>query len=269
MNLTGKMALITGGGTGIGAAVARRFAADGAKVCITGRRAEKLEETAKTIREGAVVTCPGDVAKYKEVKRMVETSVAFGGRLDIVVNNAATDAHGSILDLDIAEWNKVLSVNLTGPFMLMKESIPHLIKGGGGSIINISSLAGIRCMPGSVVYATTKAGLIHMTRQAALEYGKNKIRCNVICPGAVRTDMIEQLVRPVAEKMGTDLEGGLKIFSSNVPLKRPGSPEELASLCTYLASDESAYMTGAVLVMDGGAAIVDVSGATLSNLGIS
>ncbi len=265
MNLTGKVALITGGGSGIGATITKRFIADGAKVCITGRRQEALEKTAKGLPAGSIAVCAGDVSKYEDVKRMIKTAVALGGKLDVLVNNAAADSHGGVLDLSLEEWNQVIGTNMTGPFMTMKEAIPHMIKAGGGSVINIASLAGIRCMPSSAAYSATKSGLIMLTQQAALDYGPSKVRCNVICPGAIRTEMLDQLIGPLSKKLGTDMAGGFAFFSSNVPLHRVGKPEEIAALCSFLASDESGFMTGSVLVMDGGAHIVDVSGATITS----
>ena len=149
MKLDGKIALITGAGTGIGAAIAERFVAEGARICITGRRQEMLDDMAQLLPEGTVMTCAGDVTKLEDVKRMVETALKFGGKLDVLVNNAAIDPGGAtVVDQDLELWHRVLETNLTGPMLLMKESIPHMIKGGGGSIINVSSLGGLRCLPG-------------------------------------------------------------------------------------------------------------------------
>ena len=164
MKLKGKVALITGGGTGIGTAIAERFVAEGAKICITGRRQEMLDKVAQTLPPGRVATCSGDVTKYEDVKRMVETALAFEGRLDVVVNNAGIDPGGTVTDLDPEVWRKVIEINLTGPFLVMKASIPYMIKGGGGSIINVSSLGGLRCLPGMPAYCTSKAGLIMLTQ---------------------------------------------------------------------------------------------------------
>jgi len=264
MKLSGKVALITGGGTGIGAAIARRFVEDGARVCITGRRKDKLEETARTLPEGSVVTCAADVTRYDDVAKMIEATLSFGGKLDVLVNNAAMDSQGSILETSMEHWRDTLEINLTGPFTTMKAALPHMIENGGGSIINISSLAGLRCMPQSVGYCSSKAGLIMLTQQAALEYGSQNIRCNVVCPGATRTDSFEESVEKIAKDMSTDIESLLKRFSSNIPLKRVSKPSEMGGICSFLASDDSSFMTGAVLVMDGGAAIVDVSGASMN-----
>lgn len=269
MRLKGKVALVTGGGTGIGAAIARRFIAEGAKVCVTGRRQEMLDEMARSLPAGMVATQAGDVTKYRDVERMVETALAFGGRLNVLVNNAGIDPGGTVTDVDPELWRQVLEINLTGPFLVMKASIPHMIKGGGGSIINVSSLGGLRCLPGMPAYCSSKAGLIMLTQQAALDYGPFKVRCNAVCPGATRTNMIEEALSPLAETLHTDVDGVLARISSNVPLRRVAAPEEVSALCTYLASDESSFMTGSVLLIDGGAAVVDVSGAALSSAGVN
>ena len=268
MNLKGKVALITGGGQGIGAAIASRFVADGARICITGRRQEMLEAVAQTLPAGTVVTCSGDVTNYEDVKRMVEATLKVDGKIDVLVNNAGIDPGGSVVDLDPDLWRKVIETNLTGPFLLMKVSIPHMIKQGGGSIINISSLGGLRCLPTMPAYASSKGGLIMLTQQVALDYGPSNVRCNVVCPGGTRTVMLEHSLGQLKETLGTDVEGVFQVVSSSVPLRRFAAPEEITGICSYLASDDSTFMTGSVLLIDGGSAVVDVSGATLTNAGV-
>ncbi len=262
MKLEGKTALVTGGGTGIGAAITERFVAEGAKVCITGRRKEKLDKEAAAYPAGSVLACPGDVSVYDDVKRMVATTVAFGGSIDVLVNNAAHDVYGIITELEPEDWQQVMNVNLTGPYMLMKETLPHMIEKGGGSIINISSIGGIRCMAGSPAYGTSKAGLIHLTKAVALDYGPFGVRCNAVCPGATRTEMFEDTLGKIAEAKGTDIESLLKNFSLPIPLRRVSKPKEMAGVCAFLASEDSSFMTGAVLAVDGGAIVVDVAGVT-------
>jgi meso-butanediol dehydrogenase / (S,S)-butanediol dehydrogenase / diacetyl reductase len=269
MRLEGKVALITGGGTGIGTAITKRYIAEGAKVCITGRRQEMLDEVAQSLPADMVTTCSGDVTKYEDALRMVDTTLTFGGRLDVLVNNAGIDPGGTVVDIDPEVWRQVIDVNLTGPFLVMKASIPHMIKGGGGSIINISSLGGLRCLPGMAPYCTSKAGLIMLTQQAALDYGPVKVRCNVVCPGATRTKMLEEALSPLGEVLHTDVDGVFACISSNVPLRRVATPDEISGICVYLASDDSSFMTGSVLLLDGGAAVVDVSGASLSSAGVN
>jgi meso-butanediol dehydrogenase / (S,S)-butanediol dehydrogenase / diacetyl reductase len=267
MDLKGKVAIITGGGTGIGKAIARRFVADGAKVCITGRRQEILDDTAKLMPSGTVKTCSGDVSDLKDIERMVDTALSFGSGLQVLVNNAAVSHKpAGVIDLDPEEWKKSIEVNLTGPFLTMKAAMPHMIKAGAGSVINISSLAGLRCTPGKPAYCASKAGLIHLTLQAALDYGRFGIRCNVVCPAAMKTDMFTNNMEPFARMLGTNVDEIFSRFSEDVPLHRVALPEEIAGLCSYLAGDDSSFMTGAVIPMDGGAAIVDISGAAISRI---
>jgi meso-butanediol dehydrogenase/(S,S)-butanediol dehydrogenase/diacetyl reductase len=269
MRLDGKVALITGAATGIGAEIARRLVADGARICITGRRQGMLDDLAQSLPAGTAATCAGDVTRLEDAKRMVEAALRLTGKLDVLVNNAAIDPGGTtIVDIDPELWHRVLETNLTGPMHLMKASIPPMIRGGGGSIINIASLGGLRCLPGMPAYCASKAGLIALTQQVALDFGPAKIRCNAVCPGGTRTAMLEKSLSPLAEVLKTDLDGVFRTVSSMVPLRRTASPSEIAGICSYLASDDSTFMTGAVLLVDGGAAIVDVAGAALTNAGV-
>ncbi len=268
MKLDGKVALITGGGTGIGTAIAERFVADGAKVCITGRRQEMLDKVARSLPAGMVATCSGDVSKYEDAVRMVNATLKFGSRLDVLVNNAGIDPGGTVADIDPGVWRQVMEINVTGPFLMMKAAIPHMIKGGGGSIINISSLGGVVCLPGMAPYCTSKAALNMLTKQAALDYGPFKIRCNAVCPGATRTAMLEEALTPLTEVLKTNVDGVFACISSNVPLRRVATPDEITGICSYLASDDASFMTGSTLMLDGGAAVVDVAGAALSSAGV-
>jgi NAD(P)-dependent dehydrogenase (short-subunit alcohol dehydrogenase family) len=263
MKLNGKVALITGGGTGIGTAIVKRFVTEGAKVCLTGRRKEMLDEVARSLPSGTVTTCPGDVSKDDDVARMVKTTVSFGGRLDVLVNNAGIASQGPVADLSREEWQRVFDVNLTGPFLLMKASIPHMIKGGGGSIINIASVGGLRCLSGFPAYCSSKAGLIMLTQQAALDYGRHKIRCNAICPGAIKTEMTEKEFGQLGKALGMETDSFFAMISKVLPLQRFGQPPEIGGICTFLASDDSSFMTGAALVIDAGTAVVDTLGAMM------
>ncbi|MGD0662326.1 MAG: SDR family oxidoreductase [Syntrophorhabdales bacterium] len=258
MRLAGKAALITGGGTGIGLAVAQKFVSEGAKVVITGRRRDVLEEAAKQFPPGTAAICPGDVSLPEDDRRMIETALALGGRLDILVNNAAFNVQASITELSLDDWQSHLAVNLTGPFMLMKMAIPTMIKGGGGSVINISSLGGLRSVPEKPAYCTTKAGLIMLTQQAALDYGRHNIRCNVVCPGGVETTMTGRTITSLARTLNIDEQSAAALLSEDVPLERMAVPSELSGICLYLASDDASFTTGGVFVIDGGANVVDV-----------
>ena len=268
MDLKGKVALITGGGAGIGAAIARRFVADGARICITGRRRQLLEEVASSLPASSVTLFAGDVTVLEDAQKMVLHTVDFGGKLDVLVNNAGVDNAGTIAEVDPTLWKTVVDTNLTSPFFMMKFAIPYLIKNGGGSIINIASLAGIRAIPAMSAYCSSKAGLIMLTQQAALDYGPAKIRCNIVCPGAIKTEMLEHSMTPLAAALKTNVDGAFAKMTALSPLGRIGLPEEVTGICSYLASDESTFATGAVFVVDGGASIVDVNGAALSSIGL-
>jgi len=264
--LEGKRALITGGGTGIGAAIARRFVSEGAKVCIAGRRRQVLENLAASLPAGTVTIAAGDVAKEDDVERMVRATLEFAGGLDVLVNNAGTNAIMPLTEMGLEVWQRVLAVNLTGPFMLMKAAIPHMIKNGSCSIINVASLGGIRCLPGMPAYTASKAGLIRLTQQVALDYGPKGIRCNVVCPGAVRTDFNEGDLEAAGKKIGKSVDEVFVAWAADVPLRRVADPSELAGICSFLASDDASFITGSAMVADGGSYVVDVSGVTLGKL---
>jgi NAD(P)-dependent dehydrogenase (short-subunit alcohol dehydrogenase family) len=263
MKLQGKVALITGGGTGIGAAIAARFVAEGAKVCISGRRRETLDKVVGAFPPGSATTCQGDVSRDEDVARMVATTVEFGGKIDVLVNNAAISVNGSVAEMDRSVWRQVIGSNLTGPFMLMQEAIPHMIRNGGGSIINIASMGGLRCLPGMPAYCTSKAGLIMLSQQAALDYGQQKIRVNAICPGAIKTEMVEKEFGQIGRMIGMEPDSFFEMVSKVLPLQRFGDPREIGGICTFLASDDSSFMTGSAIVIDAGTAIVDVLGAEM------
>jgi meso-butanediol dehydrogenase / (S,S)-butanediol dehydrogenase / diacetyl reductase len=260
MKLEGKVALVTGGGIGIGAGIAERFVKEGAKVCITGRRAALLDKVAQSLPSGTITTCSGDVSKDEDVARMVAATVEFGGKLDVLVNNAGIASQLPITDLSREEWQNVLDINLTGPFLLMKAALPHMIKAGGGSIINIASVGGVRCLANFPAYCTSKAGLIMLTQQAALDYGRYKIRCNAVCPGIVKTDITLQEFGGLGKMLGMEPDAWFGMITKALPLRRFAETAEMGGICTFLASEDSAFMTGAALTIDGGTAVVDVLG---------
>jgi NAD(P)-dependent dehydrogenase (short-subunit alcohol dehydrogenase family) len=255
--LENKVALVTGGGTGIGAAIVRRFVEEGARVCVVGRRQAPLEKVAGSLPKGSVAVCKGDVSEEADVERAVGTALDFGGALHILVNNGAISMHGAVADLTPVEWRSTIDINLTGPFLTMHHSIPHIIKSGGGSIINVASVGGIRSIPEAAAYCASKGGLIMLTQQAAVDYGPKGIRCNVICPGLVHTVMTDMGMDQKAELLNLDREGAYAFSARNIPVRKAAVPEEIAPLCAYLASSEASFMSGAVLVIDGGISVLD------------
>jgi NAD(P)-dependent dehydrogenase (short-subunit alcohol dehydrogenase family) len=259
MRLQGKVALVTGGGTGIGAAVAEAFIREGAKVCITGRRREELEKMAGHFPSSQIAICAADVSKIADVQRMVETAAAFGGKLDIAVNNAAMGVPGTVVDMDVSLWQKVMDTNLTGPFLVLKYAIPHMIRAGGGSIINVASIGAIRGLPFAAAYCAAKSGLLGLSRQVAMDFGPQKIRSNVVLPGAFRSEMFDRRLEETAGAAGISVEERLKTMSAPAPLKRIAFPSEIAGLFVYLASDESAYTTASEFTCDAGVHALDAS----------
>lgn len=255
----GKVAIVTGGSSGLGKAIVSGFAQEGAKVVIADINAESGQVVVADLKvsgyEAAFVF--GDVGKHEDCNKIVQFALDTYGRVDILVNNAGVSIYGTIEELSMENWNKTVDINLTGPFMLMKATLPHMKKSGSGSIINIASLAGLRCIPSGVAYCATKAGLIHLTKQVALDYGQYNIRCNVLCPGLFLTDMVAEGFEQVAKEVDTDLETLMTAAFKDLPLRKPAHTEKIYGICSFLASDDSAYITGTEIPVDGGTAVVD------------
>ena len=245
MKLNGKVALITGGGTGIGEATAKLFADERAHVVITGRRKEVLEGVAKAIvsNGGKVLVVAGSVTDEAHVQSAVEQTVRAFGKLDILVNNAAIGEFGPLLhETTDQAWEEVLATNLTGVFRFTRAVIPHML-GRGGSIVNVSSVAGLVGIPLSAAYSSTKGAIQAMTRCLAIDYAKEKIRCNCVCPALVDTPMAADAIADPA--MNAQM-------AAAHPIGRFGTPEDVARMLLYLASDESSWVTGSIFTIDGG-----------------
>lgn len=244
--LKGKVALITGGGTGIGAACAREFAREGAAVVVTGRRKDVLETIVREIEhaKGRALAVAGSVTDETHAQNAVAQAVLAFGTLNVLVNNAGILTFGKPLhETDEATWNEMMSVNLTGSYRMTKAAVPAMLKAGSGSIINVSSVASLVGLPMLAAYSATKGGLDTLTRCVAIDYAPQKIRCNSVCPGLVNTPMASDLI---------ENKDALAQIMTAYPLGRPGTPAEIAKLILYLASDESSWMTGAVIPIDGG-----------------
>ncbi len=265
--LEGKVALITGGGVGIGASIAKAFIAEGAKVCITGRREEKLKEFAATQPADCITYCAGSVREVEDCQKMVQATVDAFGKLNVLVNNAGIDPSGFVTDIPIDTWQSVIDTNVNGAFYMIRFAIPEMKKCGVGSIINVASLAGVRAIPAMTAYSTSKAALVGMTNSVALDYGDDNIHINVLSPGATATDMLKNSMKGLADAIGSDIDGALRFLTRFSPIKKAVTPDEIAPLAVFLASDESAFITGQNILIDGGATVVDPCGAATSSGG--
>jgi len=249
MGLGGKVALVTGAGRGIGRACALRLAGDGAKVVAAGRQPGPLLQTVQqiTARGGQGKAIPADVSSSKDVARLfVELERSFG-RLDIVVNNAGVHLVADVERTTEQDWDRVLGVNLKGTYLVSRAAIPLLRRSGGGSLINLGSILSIVGMKERAAYCASKGGVHLLSKAMALDLAPDNIRVNCVCPGAVLTEMMEGILGAAP-----DPTVALQSRLAQIPLGRMGSPEEVAALVGYLASDEAAWLTGAAIPLDGG-----------------
>jgi len=255
MQLDGRIALVTGGGTGIGAATARRFAAEGARVVVTGRRPEPLRLLADDIDVTAVA---GDASTTETLSRAVEAAVEQYGGLDIVVAAAGGAGTPAAAETDDARWRAAIDSNLTSCFVTCRETLPALLARGGGSIVVVASAAALAAPPSLAGYTAAKTALIGLVRSLAVDYGPRGVRVNAVCPGWVATPMADVEMDKLAAERGIDRAEAYETATRFYPLRRAGRPEEIAACCLFLASPESSFVTGAVLAADGGADAVDV-----------
>jgi len=252
MKLKDKVAIITGGGTGIGKAISFAFAREGAMVALAARTLPRLEEVAKAIKAkgGRAIAIQTDISDHEQVKRMVAQTISEFGQIDILVNNAArgTFNNADVADMNLGEWHDSLAANLTGPMLCCREVLKHMVPRQSGNIVNVSSVAGISGVPKESPYAATKWGLIGLTETLAIEYGRYNIRVNCISPGATRTQEFEDWVRGSAKDAGLSYEQVMAKLSENNALKRIAETEEIANCIVFLASDDSSAVTGHNLV---------------------
>lgn len=255
MRLDGKIAVISGGGSGIGAATARRFAQEGASVVVTGRRPEPILAVAAEIGGLAV---PGDAADPDHARRAIGAAIDTFGGLDIVVVNHGTGSGGTPGTMTDQAWHATLDANLTGAMNLIRAAIAPMSERGGGSIVLVSSVAGVTAFPGEADYTVTKAGMIALARSISVDHAAARIRANVVCPGWVRTPMADVTLDRLKDIRGVDRAEAYAMATRYVPAQRAAEPEEIAACILFLASDEASYVNAAVLMADGGSRAVDV-----------
>ena len=249
--LDGKVALITGAGSGIGRATSKIFAREGARLVIADLDVAGGDETLRAIKEngGEALFVPADVSQPATADELVAKAVSAYGRLDCAFNNAGIEGAGALTHkCTIENWNRVIAINLTGVWLCMKAEIARMLEqGGGGAIVNTSSVAGLAGSRGGPAYVASKHGVAGLTKAAALEYGRHGIRINAVCPGPIRTPMMQRIMAMSGN------EAAEERFIKGEPLRRFGQPEEIGEAVAWLCSDRASYVTGIPMPVDGGA----------------
>jgi meso-butanediol dehydrogenase/(S,S)-butanediol dehydrogenase/diacetyl reductase len=249
-----RAVLVTGGGSGIGAAVARMLTAAGSRVAVCGRRADALRAVAA---EAGALGLVCDVADAGQVARVVETVAGEFGGLDGLVLNAGVIAPGGVADLSPADWSAMVSVNLTGAFLVARAALPHL-RAGRGAVVSVASVAALRAAGGMGGYAATKAGLAMLTQSLAVDHAHEGLRANVVCPGWTITEMADEEMAAFGAERGVGVPGAYELVTALVPQRRPAHAGEVAAVVAWLLSDAASYVNGAVIPVDGSASAVDV-----------
>ncbi len=249
MKLRERTAIVTGAGTGIGRAIAELFAAAGADVVLAGRRREPLVEVESQISAcgGHAVVQPCDLTKTAEVQALVRRAAEAFGRVNVIVNNAAYWMAGTVEETTEDEWDRIMATNLKGVFLLCRAALPELRRARGGVIVNIGSVLGLVGMKRRAAYAASKGGLVQLTKAMALDHAAESIRVNCICPTLVDTPMGQESLQ-----RSPDASAELARRLAQIPLGRTGTPEDVARLALFLASDDSSWLTGAAIPLDGG-----------------
>jgi len=247
--LTGKSAVITGGGTGIGQAIALAFAREGAQVAVAGRRKEKLDETLHLLQQAgcSALALECDVTKAADTQRVVKSAEDAFGKVNVLVNNAGALSVSTVENITEEDWDRVMATNVKGPFLMSRAALPAMRRAGGGSIINVGSVLGIVAIRDRAAYCASKGGVSMLTKAMALDHAQDNIRVNCVCPSIVESDMTRNLF--------AETEIGQQARESrlaSIPLGRFGKPADIAGLTVFLASEESSWMTGTVIPVDGG-----------------
>jgi NAD(P)-dependent dehydrogenase (short-subunit alcohol dehydrogenase family) len=245
MRLENKIAIITGGGAGIGRTAAGLFCREKARVVVSDYRSDAGIETVRAIEKSGGVArfIRADVSEPAQVEALVSETIDVYGRIDILFNNAGVLSFGTVPDTDLETWNRVMTINLTGTFLCSRAVLPHMISGQGGAIINMTSSTGAHdAAPNAAAYVASKGGVAMLTKAMAVDHAKDGVRVNAIAPGPTDTDMLRNNLS----------EAQLSEFQSTFPMKRLGRPAEVAQTALFLASDESSFITGAIIAVDGG-----------------
>jgi NAD(P)-dependent dehydrogenase (short-subunit alcohol dehydrogenase family) len=249
--LEGKVAIVTGAGSGIGAAAARLFAAEGARVGVADIRAEAAEAVAAEIVEagGGAIAISGDVSSEDGARAIVDATVDEWGQLHALYNNAGVDATGDVLDVSAEDWDRCFDVNVKGTWLCSKHAVPVMERSGGGAIVNQGSVAALVGIRRFAAYCAAKGAVVSLTRAMALDLAPLGIRVNCICPGTVLTPLMETMIR---QRGDGDLDRGIAMTVEKYPIGRLGAPEEIARVALFLVSDDAAFVTGSVHAADGG-----------------
>jgi NAD(P)-dependent dehydrogenase (short-subunit alcohol dehydrogenase family) len=247
--LAGKSAVITGGGTGIGQAIALAFAREGAQVAVAGRRKEKLDETLHLLQQAgcSALALECDVTKAADTQRVVKSAEDVFGKVNVLVNSAGALSVSTVENITEEDWDRVMATNVRGPFLMSRAALPAMRRAGGGSIINVGSVLGIVAIRDRAAYCASKGGVSMLTKAMALDHAQDNIRVNCVCPSIVESDMTRNLF---AETEAGRQAGESRLAS--IPLGRFGKPADIAGLAVFLASEESSWMTGTVIPVDGG-----------------
>ena len=250
MRLKEKVAIVTGAASGIGRATAVRFAQEGAKTVLADISTEGGQETLALVEKqgGTGKFIRADLSHKDDVQRVIGESVAHFGEVDILFNNAGIFQFGTVLDCKEEDWDRMIDVNLKSMFLMCKYGIPHLVDNGGGCVVNIASVGALVGVENATAYAASKGGVVQLSKSMALDFGKDNIRVNCICPGSIETPMLHS----IWEHKGKPLEVVREEFKKGRPLQKIGTPLDIANAALYLASDESQFVTGTCLVVDGG-----------------